>query len=54
VMFSNITPSATSLFFKINCVHLMNGGGGEVGRVEPEKKLEEQQFTKLCRNYQHD
>ncbi len=28
------------------------GGGG--GRVEPERRLEEQQFTKLDRKYQHD
>jgi hypothetical protein len=53
-VFSNITPSATGLFLEINCVHLMNGGGGEVERVEPERRLEGQQFTKLGRNYQHD
>jgi hypothetical protein len=27
---------------------------GKGGRVEPERRLEKQQFTKLVRKYQHD
>jgi hypothetical protein len=53
-VFSNITPSVTGLFLEINCVEWERGRGDEVGRVEPEKRLEEQQFTKLSRKYQHD
>ncbi len=33
-------------------VYLSHKEGG--GRFEPEKRLEEQQFTKLGRKYQHD
>ncbi len=29
-------------------------GGGKVGRVQPERRLEGQQFTKLGRKHQHD
>jgi hypothetical protein len=37
-----------------NTVLLFTQGRGEEGRVEPERRLEGQQFTKLGRKYQHD
>jgi hypothetical protein len=33
-------------------IHTGKGGGG--GRVEPERRVEGQQFTKLGRKYHHD
>ncbi len=40
------------------CLHILyfdtGKGGREGGRVEPERRLECQQFTKLGRKYQHD
>jgi hypothetical protein len=33
-------------------IHTGKGGGG--GRVEPERRFEGQEFTKLGRKYQHD
>ncbi len=35
-------------------VHLFTKGRGVGERVEPERRLEGQQFTKLGRKYQHD
>jgi hypothetical protein len=35
-------------------VYLLTQGRGGRGRVEPERRLEGQQFTKLGRKYQHD
>jgi hypothetical protein len=35
-------------------VYLFTKGKGEVGRVEPERRLDGQQFTKLGRKYKHD
>ncbi len=40
-----------------NCLHILyfdTGKGGGGWRVEPEIRLEGQQFTKLSRKYQHD
>ncbi len=34
--------------------NLFTQEGGEGGRVEPERRLKGQQFTKLDRKYQHD
>ncbi len=39
-----------------HCLYLLcfEAGKGGRGRVEPERRLEGQQFTKLGRKYQHD
>ncbi len=50
------SPLTHSLYTYINyAVYFFTQGRGEGGgRVEPERKLEGQQFTKLGRKYQHD
>ncbi len=35
-------------------IHTGGGGGGGGGRVEPDRRLEGQQFTKLGQKYLHD
>ncbi len=47
-----IPPPLHSVY--ANTVLLFTQGGGEEGRVEPERRLEGQQVTKLGRKYQHD
>jgi hypothetical protein len=37
---------------RVYSILIHTGGGG--GRIEPERRLEEQQFTKLGRKYHHD
>jgi hypothetical protein len=38
---------------RVYSILIHTGNGGE-GRVQPERRLEGQQFTKLSRKYQHD
>ncbi len=51
----NRTPYPALYTYIQYCILIHTGkrvGGG--GRVEPERRLERQQFTKLGREYQHD
>jgi hypothetical protein len=49
-----ILPPLTHCICVQYTVLLSTQGKGEGGRVEPERKLEGQQFTKLGRKYQRD
>jgi hypothetical protein len=49
-----IPPLYTLYNVYVHKVYLFTQGRGDGGRVEPERRLEGQQFTKLCRKYQHD
>jgi hypothetical protein len=44
-------PTPPSLHTVYVCTHTHSEGGG---RVEPERRLEGQQFTKMGQKYQHD
>ncbi len=44
------TPSTLRVYSIL--IHI--GKGWDVGRVDPVRRLEGEQFTKLGRNYQHD
>jgi hypothetical protein len=50
------TLNAPHLLPATHCLYIMyfDTGKGEEGGVEPERRLEGQQFTKLGRKYQHD
>ncbi len=54
-MVSNRTPYPPPPLYVYNTVYLFTQGreGGE-GGIEPESRLEGQQFTKLGRKYQRD
>jgi hypothetical protein len=47
-------PPNTVYVYKVYCTYSHGGEGGQGGRVEPERWLEGQQYTKLGRKYQHD
>jgi hypothetical protein len=48
----NPIPPPLTHCIRVNSILIHTGKGG--GRVEPDRKLEGQQFTKLGRKYQHD
>ncbi len=48
------TPFPPSHTVYVYTVYLFTQTRGEKGRVEPERRLDGQQFTKLCPKYHHD